>query len=432
VKYLVRHGADVNMAALGMHRTAVWAAARYGHLEIVKFLAEHGADILIPDLMMKTPAQIAKISNNVDVAEYLNSRMPSVTEMLFKTMTKSDTWLSLGCGFILAILLVCVKTWFLKRSAESPGFLTVPVSSAEIKTKVTKGALRLAAKSTSRSQHCGTVMVMCRKLFRTIEVSAGVLTLGGVFSYIVNPAITFAVVLLFFMAPAMFAFGAKDVLGTPILGFAASTHASHALSCLVATTLALILRHLMQQAEEHIAPPMMRNNAVYNAQNENVFFEPFAWNHAARVNVLGYSLGVVNMGEAFRGLCTVEYYCLWLYAGVAGLACLWQMIRIACCGKGQSLDSDLEEKWRLAEQITLASQSSNPHSELVALGVKPEGPFFMLQGGIGQLGHHIGVRLRRRRVFRRGHGDRDVAFRQLPYGLLHDGNLKRVPPAGVV
>jgi ankyrin repeat protein len=43
VKLLLEHGADVN--AKTAYETALHLAAEKGHLEIVKFLLEHGADV---------------------------------------------------------------------------------------------------------------------------------------------------------------------------------------------------------------------------------------------------------------------------------------------------------------------------------------------------------------------------------------------------
>ncbi|OCH94798.1 ankyrin, partial [Obba rivulosa] len=43
VQFLIEHGADVN-ALGGFYGTALEAASSDGHLEVVQFLVEHGAD----------------------------------------------------------------------------------------------------------------------------------------------------------------------------------------------------------------------------------------------------------------------------------------------------------------------------------------------------------------------------------------------------
>lgn len=51
--------------------TALWAASTGGHLEIVKLLVEHGAEVNKPTLTLSTPLRGASFHGHLDVMEYL-------------------------------------------------------------------------------------------------------------------------------------------------------------------------------------------------------------------------------------------------------------------------------------------------------------------------------------------------------------------------
>ena len=46
VKYLIKHGADVNKAGYSNGAAPLFIAAQNGHLNVVKYLIKHGADII--------------------------------------------------------------------------------------------------------------------------------------------------------------------------------------------------------------------------------------------------------------------------------------------------------------------------------------------------------------------------------------------------
>ena len=74
VKYLVEKGADVSAkAGLGGDRgTVLHFAAKEGCLEMVKYLVEHGADVNAKDDDGRTPADVAR---EQEIKDYLNSKM---------------------------------------------------------------------------------------------------------------------------------------------------------------------------------------------------------------------------------------------------------------------------------------------------------------------------------------------------------------------
>jgi hypothetical protein len=69
VAYLVRAGANVNVQANYGH-TPLYLAALNGHLLVVKYLVNHGADIHL-SRQGKTPMRIAIDTGEVAVADYL-------------------------------------------------------------------------------------------------------------------------------------------------------------------------------------------------------------------------------------------------------------------------------------------------------------------------------------------------------------------------
>jgi hypothetical protein len=69
VRWLLDHGADVNLQH-GANANALHCAAWYGHFEIARLLVERGAD-LTPLYDNKTPLQIAREQKRETVARYL-------------------------------------------------------------------------------------------------------------------------------------------------------------------------------------------------------------------------------------------------------------------------------------------------------------------------------------------------------------------------
>ena len=68
VKCLVEHGADVN--AQGSY--ALREAVKSGNLDIVQYLVKHGADVNATDINGKTALTYATEENHLEIAEYLN------------------------------------------------------------------------------------------------------------------------------------------------------------------------------------------------------------------------------------------------------------------------------------------------------------------------------------------------------------------------
>ena len=70
VKYLVKHGADVN-ARDNTNKTALMYASKWGQLEMVKCLVEHGADINTKDIDDKTALKYAFENHFSEIVRYL-------------------------------------------------------------------------------------------------------------------------------------------------------------------------------------------------------------------------------------------------------------------------------------------------------------------------------------------------------------------------
>jgi ankyrin repeat protein len=70
IKYLAEHGADLNTP---MHdgRTPVYIAAQMGHVEVIKTLVGHGADLNTPDEDGITPVYVAANHGHLDVVKTL-------------------------------------------------------------------------------------------------------------------------------------------------------------------------------------------------------------------------------------------------------------------------------------------------------------------------------------------------------------------------
>jgi ankyrin repeat protein len=81
VAWLLDHGADVNRRATfgglshGQGITALHLAAQYGHLEMVRFLVERGADVAVTDdLYHATPAENAEYFKHTAIVDYFRTR----------------------------------------------------------------------------------------------------------------------------------------------------------------------------------------------------------------------------------------------------------------------------------------------------------------------------------------------------------------------
>lgn len=70
VKFLVEHGADINKAE-NNEQTPLYTASMNGHFEIVKFLIEHGADINKTNIWKNTPLHAAFFNKHETVIKYL-------------------------------------------------------------------------------------------------------------------------------------------------------------------------------------------------------------------------------------------------------------------------------------------------------------------------------------------------------------------------
>ena len=70
VKYLIDHGADVNAVA-GTYYTPLISAVKGGHVAIVQHLVEHGASVYQGNCNRETPMHIASFYGHLDIVEYL-------------------------------------------------------------------------------------------------------------------------------------------------------------------------------------------------------------------------------------------------------------------------------------------------------------------------------------------------------------------------
>ena len=73
IELLLKYGADPNIQEENMYRTPLFIAARWGKLELVKILAENGADVNKPTKHGNTPLDQAVKNGHTDVADYLRS-----------------------------------------------------------------------------------------------------------------------------------------------------------------------------------------------------------------------------------------------------------------------------------------------------------------------------------------------------------------------
>jgi ankyrin repeat protein len=76
VKYLVEHGANVNMKDkdVDVKNTALMLACGEGHLEVVKYLVEHGAKVNMKNNNNGTALMFASQEGNLEVVRFLVGR----------------------------------------------------------------------------------------------------------------------------------------------------------------------------------------------------------------------------------------------------------------------------------------------------------------------------------------------------------------------
>src|SRR5205814_8712767 len=71
VKYLVEHGANIDERNNARDKTPLLAAAFDGHYDIVKYLVEHGANVNVQAVNGWTPLHDAAYIGNFEVVKYL-------------------------------------------------------------------------------------------------------------------------------------------------------------------------------------------------------------------------------------------------------------------------------------------------------------------------------------------------------------------------
>ncbi|MDR1959093.1 MAG: ankyrin repeat domain-containing protein, partial [Planctomycetaceae bacterium] len=71
VKYLIDHGADVNVKYNNDGWTPLTFAANKGHLDVVKYLIDHGADVNVKFEEGNTPLIFAAVRGHLDTVKYL-------------------------------------------------------------------------------------------------------------------------------------------------------------------------------------------------------------------------------------------------------------------------------------------------------------------------------------------------------------------------
>ncbi|KAL1616289.1 hypothetical protein SLS56_011474 [Neofusicoccum ribis] len=86
---LLNYGANVN-ARGGMHETALHAAARFGHSDLVEMLLDNGATVDMPS-PLGTPYHVASDNRNLEVMEILRDRGASTTEDSCEACADSDS-----------------------------------------------------------------------------------------------------------------------------------------------------------------------------------------------------------------------------------------------------------------------------------------------------------------------------------------------------
>jgi len=70
VKYLIKHGCDIDATTFG-NETALHAAARHGQEDVVKYLIKHNANPNLRSKSYETPLHIACCYSSVNIVKYL-------------------------------------------------------------------------------------------------------------------------------------------------------------------------------------------------------------------------------------------------------------------------------------------------------------------------------------------------------------------------
>ena len=78
VRYLVSQGANVNLGTRANHSTPLHRASQQGHLAIVEYLLERGADAHILDCRGKTALHLAASYNHVEICKLLIASDPTL------------------------------------------------------------------------------------------------------------------------------------------------------------------------------------------------------------------------------------------------------------------------------------------------------------------------------------------------------------------
>ena len=81
VKYLVAHGANVNLPTRSNQSSPLHRACQQGHLLVVKFLLQKGADAGSQDSDGCTPLHRAALANHADICQLLISQKPQLAHV---------------------------------------------------------------------------------------------------------------------------------------------------------------------------------------------------------------------------------------------------------------------------------------------------------------------------------------------------------------
>ena len=96
VEIFIRLGVDINYHKPDMiftnNETPLCIAARHGNLEMVKYLMEHGTDVIIPDKTGMRPYNYAIEQGNYKMAEYIKSFEPAELHNLQNKLQDLETY----------------------------------------------------------------------------------------------------------------------------------------------------------------------------------------------------------------------------------------------------------------------------------------------------------------------------------------------------
>lgn len=81
VEYLVEHKADIHKKCRFFKSSLVHMATSMGHIDIVKYLLDHGADISIVDAKGRTPLALAKEREHTEIVAYLERQLSTVNAL---------------------------------------------------------------------------------------------------------------------------------------------------------------------------------------------------------------------------------------------------------------------------------------------------------------------------------------------------------------